>query len=418
MSFEHLSTAKKPEFHTENVGAINCLEVEQDQFQFMLSAGADSSIRIYDLDSQVKLDITEDQEFSLAPDYVKTYECIAHIPRQVGHKYGVSCVKWWPFDNGMFISSSFDRTVKVWDSNATAEGEVYKFDLDHRVYSFDISPTGSHSLIAPATEHPLVRLLDLRTTSSAHTLTGHKVGSVLSTKWSPTEPHLLATGGSDGSVLMWDIRRSNACLAALDVSQAVPFQPDDDGYLTQTPIEYRRAHLSAVNSLLWHPDGNYLVTAGCDESIRLWDVHPDNPTRARNTLVNYGPLIRNKYPQALYLSLSCSPDRNDIYDGIKSQYLFFPSDSGQILVFNLFTGALISMLDRPAKRTAIGIPRTTSITARQNNTFEFYSGSLDGNIARWSMGHTNETEEEDSGRSSDSDEYEEDAGNAFADMNL
>lgn len=345
---------------------------------------------------------------SLAPDNITTIECISSVPRQRGHKYGVSGVSWWPFDSGLFVTSSFDGTVKVWDSNNAEDGEVYAFDMEHRVYSFDISRTGDHSLIATATQHPLIRLLDLRTTSSSHTLKGHKFGSVQSVKWSPTKPHLLASGGSDGSVRLWDIRRADACIASLDLNQSQPNKTPDKDYLTHTPLVDRRAHRAAVNGLQWLPQGDYLVTAGCDEAIRLWDLEVE--TEERNSLVNYGPLVRNQYPQALYMCLSPTEDLN-------LPYLFFPSDNGQILVFDVMSGSLVKSLDRPflGDDASVGIARTACITPRGNQTLEFYSGSLDGRITKWAPPPITETQPsktQDPDSESDSD-YEEDASNAL-----
>lgn len=380
----------------------------------LLSGGADSSVNIYDLESKVTVDLNEGTD-SLGPDNITTVECVATIPRKFGHKYGVSRVSWWPFDNGMFVTSSFDGTVKVWDSNATSEGEVYSFDLDHRVYSFDISSTGSHSLLATATQDPTIRLLDLRIASSSHTLKGHKFGSVQTVSWSPTHAHLLASGGSDGSVRLWDIRRGDACVASLDLNQSHPFRVADESYFTSTPMDSRRAHRSAVNALQWLPQGDYLVTAGCDEAIRLWDLGISN--NGRNTLANYGPLVRNQYPQTLYMCLSPAEDFEE------TPRLFFPSDSGQILVFNVMSGSLVKTLDRPilsTTNTANVTARAACIVARGEGTAEFYSGALDGSITRWApervkpddsdLTEVNINNESDSESESD---YEETASNAL-----
>lgn len=417
--YASIQTRKKTEIHTKNVGAINALDIEQENYRFLLSGGADSSVCIYDLESKATVDLNAGTE-SLAPDNITIYEQIATIPRKFGHKYGVSGVSWWPFDNGLFVTSSFDGTVKVWDSNATEDGEVYAFELENRVYSFDISPTGSHSLVATATQHPLIRLLDLRSTSSSHTLKGHKFGSVQSVKWSPTQAHLLASGGSDGSVRLWDIRRSDACVSALDLNQSHPTRTSDESFFTETPIDDRRAHRSAINSLLWLPQGDYLVTAGCDEAIRLWDLGLS--TNGRNSLVNYGPLVRNQYSQALYMCLSAAGD-------LKSPYLFFPSDNGQILMFDVMNGGLVKSLDRPmldTKKSAHGVARTACVTSRGPGTVEFYSGALDGAITKWAPRPPKSEQEEDKeekGTNDDSDsdsesDYEEEASDALDRYNM
>jgi DNA excision repair protein ERCC-8 len=46
------------------------------------------------------------------------------IIRKYRQKFGVSSVAWYPFDTGMFISSSFDNTVNVWDTNTMTVGSI------------------------------------------------------------------------------------------------------------------------------------------------------------------------------------------------------------------------------------------------------------------------------------------------------
>ena len=41
--------------------------------------------------------------------------CVSRSSR-FAHKFSVETVQWFPFDTGMFISSSFDKTMKVWDT--------------------------------------------------------------------------------------------------------------------------------------------------------------------------------------------------------------------------------------------------------------------------------------------------------------
>lgn len=35
---------------------------------------------------------------------------------QYVHKFSVETVQWYPYDTGMFVSSAFDKTMKVWDT--------------------------------------------------------------------------------------------------------------------------------------------------------------------------------------------------------------------------------------------------------------------------------------------------------------
>jgi DNA excision repair protein ERCC-8 len=63
------------------------------------------------------------------------------------HEFAVTSVQWYPFDTGMFVSSSTDCTVKVWDTN-TLKAEL-EFKFDEIVNACGMSPiSGTHSLIA------------------------------------------------------------------------------------------------------------------------------------------------------------------------------------------------------------------------------------------------------------------------------
>uniref|UniRef100_A0A8C8ZNX0 ERCC excision repair 8, CSA ubiquitin ligase complex subunit n=1 Tax=Prolemur simus TaxID=1328070 RepID=A0A8C8ZNX0_PROSS len=63
------------------------------------------------------------------------------------HKYSVETVQWYPHDTGMFTSSSFDKTLKVWDTNTLQIADVFTFE--ETVYSHHMSPVATkHCLVA------------------------------------------------------------------------------------------------------------------------------------------------------------------------------------------------------------------------------------------------------------------------------
>ncbi|ODQ66359.1 WD40 repeat-like protein, partial [Nadsonia fulvescens var. elongata DSM 6958] len=347
-----------PIFPRVHTGAVNSLSVDSAENRFLLSGGADSSIRIWDLEENVpSLSIGNEMGFN-------SMSCVATIPRREGHKFGVSAVEWWPCDNGLFVSSSFDNTLRVWDTNTLQS--AYRFDLKSKIYGFSITMTGSHSLVATAADHPMIRLLDLRTTSSAQTLIGH-TGKVLSIAWSPVDPYCLATGGSDGTVRIWDIRQNNACVTSLDYMQRT-------SKATNTPLKSRKAHLGAVNGLCWFPTGKTLISSGNDEKIRLWDLNDEcsGPTGSgisgRNMLVNFGPHIRNRHLQNLTPCLSPVGD-------LVFPYLFYPSDNGEVFIFQTEDGKVVKRLS-----DTINTPRCVSIVSRGNGSLIYYTGDMNGDI--------------------------------------
>ncbi|KAF9435741.1 hypothetical protein BGZ76_005604 [Entomortierella beljakovae] len=152
-----------------------------------------------------------------------------------GHRGGISRIKWYPFDNGMFITSGFDSTVKAWDTNAMEA--ACTFNLENKVYSHAISSKATHGLIAAR---------------------------------------------------LWDIRKSSSCLCSLDLHNS-----------NSPPLaESNSAHTRTVNGVAFTPDGLHLLTTGHDDKMRLWNLYTGQNTLTnygttiRNQFVNtLSPLI-------------------------------------------------------------------------------------------------------------------------------
>jgi DNA excision repair protein ERCC-8 len=170
----------------------------------LLSGGGDGRLHIYDLNSMTDKN-----------------EPVASVARADRHKYAVTSVSWYPEDNGLFVTSSYDSTIKVWDTNEMKS--VEEFDLECRVHCQSMSTIASHSLVASAAAEPRIRLCDLVSGAFTHSLTGHS-GSVLSCIWSTCQEYILYSGGNDGKIRTWDIRKASACLMSLDQNNAGEYE--------------------------------------------------------------------------------------------------------------------------------------------------------------------------------------------------
>lgn len=391
-------------------GAVNSLSLEQLDCRYMLSGCADSSIKLWDLRSDEtegsggENAINEDDGSSSGDDSGNPagdndesnqgksihwsspgpYRCLATIPRKSGHEYGVSSVHWWPQDTGMFLSSSFDHTVKVWDTNSLQV--AHTFDMDNRVYAIDVcshrqNEFSSQALVAVASDQPFIRLLDLRTASSAHTLLGHK-GKTLSVVWHPINSYLLASGGYDGEAKVWDIRRSKSCVCRLDMTKTNVREAKVDALNLGSTLV--KAHSGPVNALTWDEAGQLLYTSGNDDKIRVWDMAATMAPPV-NKLVNFGPLTRNKYLQNLPIVLSPCNET-------EVQHLLFASDSGDVLVFRAVDGKLVGRLLRSGSKNNV---RTASIVYGGPWTSTYYCGTMDGQILTWRGGGIEEEEEKE-----------------------
>ncbi|KAL8857235.1 MAG: hypothetical protein Q9178_006161 [Gyalolechia marmorata] len=293
------------------------------------------------------------------------------------HQYGITHLCFYPFDALAFVSSSYDHTLKIYETETMAASAT--FDLESVVYSHSISPIADHLLIACATQHSAIRLVDLRSGASTHSLAAHQ-RAVLSVAWSPQEEHVLASGGSDGTARLWDIRRSSNSLGVLDLEDSVGILGEDGLGKNARDRNGGKAHTDAVNGVVWTGDGKYLVTAGHDERVRVWDM-----SSGANALCHFGPSIKNTHLSTLMPLLVPS---NALEPG--KQVMFYPNQK-EILMFDLFGGTLLKRLRIPG---VVGAPiqgsathgnfrnRTTSLAWKAGDV-GLYSAHSDGVIRAW-----------------------------------
>jgi len=317
---------------------INTLDIEVIEGRYMLSGGADGVIVIYDLENN-----TKELQYTC-----KAISTVGRSSRYV-HKFSVETVQWYPHDTGMFVSSSFDKTMKVWDTETLKPAEVFQFEGN--VYCHHMSPVArKHSLIAVGTADPKIQLCDLKSGSRIHVLQGHR-GEVLSVRWSPRHEYILASASADSRVRLWDVRRASGSLFTLDQHNGDQSKASSETVNT--------AHNGRVNGLCFTGDGLYLLTTGTDDRMRLW-----NSASGENTLVNYGKVC-NESRKGLKFTVSsgCSPE-----------FVFVPCGSS-VAMYGMHTGELLTMLR--------GHYNNVNCCEIQQNYQELYSGGKDCNILAW-----------------------------------
>lgn len=369
---------------------VNCITIDRFEGRYMLSGGAESSINLWDLES-----------------VENTIKRCVHRPavkakrNSAAHKFGITHLSFYPFDSLAFLSTSYDHTLKICDTETLAVSA--SFDLGSVAYSHAISTIADHLLVACATQHPAVRLVDLRSGASAHALAGHK-GAVLSVAWSPHDENLLASGGSDGTVRLWDIRRSAGSLGLLDLEDSVGIGGEDGLGKNARPPHQGNAHIGACNGVVWTDDGKFLVTAGHDERVRVWDVGIGS-----NALSYFGPTIQNTHMSTLLpLLVPGSVGRSG------ERVMLYPNEK-EILMFDLFEGTLHKRLRASGAAIAQGsgtvgqrnIRNRIASLAWRAGDVELYSAHSDGVIRAWKPQTQEEIEvEEDKAEDVDDGEDE------------
>ncbi|KAB1281052.1 DNA excision repair protein ERCC-8 [Camelus dromedarius] len=379
---------------------VNTLDIEPIEGRYMLSGGSDGVIVLYDLENS-----------SRQPYYTCKAVCSIGRNHPDVHKYSVETVQWYPHDTGMFTSSSFDKTLKVWDTNTLQELKILAievldleiqaeegkdektggtdkssrlylgiletadvFNFEETVYSHHMSPVATkHCLVAVGTRGPKVQLCDLKSGSCSHILqvsqnytvsfdfsnilhvisyscfAGHRQ-EILAVSWSPRYEYILATASADSRAKLWDVRRASGCLITLD---------QHNGKRSQAVESANTAHNGKVNGLCFTSDGLHLLTVGTDNRMRLW-----NSSNGENTLVNYGK-VYNDSRKGLKFTVSC---------GCSSEFVFVPYGS-TIAVYTVYSGEQITMLK--------GHYKSVDCCVFQSNFQELYSGGRDCNILAW-----------------------------------
>ncbi|KZM20954.1 uncharacterized protein EKO05_0008445 [Ascochyta rabiei] len=380
-----------------HVAGVNAVTIDRFEGRYLLSGGADSSVAMWDLEAA-----------TVSTESGEAYLPLSAVNRTAKeHRLGVTQLAFYPFDSLAFLTSSYDHTVKLYSSETLAVSA--SFDLGAVVYNIALSPIASHLLVACAAQGPNVRLVDLRSGATAHSLAGHS-GAVLSTAWSPVTDHLLASGATDGTVRFWDIRCSVGSLGTLHLEDSVGHSSAQaPSYSQRQPHGQAQAHRGAVNGLVWTEDGRHLVSAGHDQRIRVWDT-----LTYANTLANFGPAVKNS---GLAPVIPVLPPRH--YLPAHSDVLFYPN-AHEILFYELFDGKLLRRMRQPetqkraadvatnasTKSTTTTSSRITSLAWRAHDV-ELYSAHADGRICAWRPRTAQDVEVEEEERE---DEISKDAG--------
>ncbi|KAL7556469.1 hypothetical protein ACA910_006181 [Epithemia clementina (nom. ined.)] len=282
--------------------------------------------------------------------------------------------RWYPIDTGAFVSAHTTGSIVIWDTNEMTpvlRVNPFAYEGGNRVASssrfrssrgggtfmalignesteatasgsnnnmalscMDLSSAMPNLVATGSLRSALVKLVDIRTGAASHTLTGHGIGGsncgLASLQWSPTAPHVLASGCTMGTIRLWDIRkagRNSWLMACLDPEQPAPsihishaYYPDlshlkqrqhtksksttakgTKSSLSSTtaiqrgPNDYSmsakealvRSHEGGVDALAFDPSGQYLVSHGHgDISLKMWDLRDAGQLIPRRYLVS------------------------------------------------------------------------------------------------------------------------------------
>ncbi|CAA6660702.1 unnamed protein product [Spirodela intermedia] len=352
-----LDVSNQKEIVSAHRGGVNSLQVDLTEGRYLLAGASDGSAAVYDINAQTDYE---------GGGRIAKHRSLLVVDKQHAHGHKIF----------HFISCMV----------------VMDFKMPGKVYGTSMSSVATtHMLIAAGTEDVQVRLCDIASGAFTHTLSGHRDG-IMTVEWSSSSDWILMTGGCDGAVRFWDIRRAG-CFLVLDQSRSqfgsrsplaessskkrkVPHYSNTrklstsqrgkliKGFDTQrlhpgmsSSRNRSTAHYGAVTGLRATKDGMYLLSTGSDSRLRLWDIES-----GCNTLVNFEATHLHTRPLGLAV-------------GEDSSLVFVPC-MATVKAFDMWSGA--------TSRTFRGHFESVNCCFFSAHNQELYSGSNDRQILVWS----------------------------------
>uniref|UniRef100_A0A0N5AW87 WD_REPEATS_REGION domain-containing protein n=1 Tax=Syphacia muris TaxID=451379 RepID=A0A0N5AW87_9BILA len=211
------------------------MDIDPAEQKYLLCGSCDGMVSIYDIDF-----LAGCQELLSPVVYSSEW-----------HRYLVTRCQWYTRDSSMFVTSSMDKTVALWDTNCMKPLDRYTFKKPATQIHWCPVPS-AYSFIAVANLTSNIQLIDPRIGEAIQNLRW-KVECVSSVCWSNELEHILFTGGMNGNISIWDIRSGKGHLKALRANS-------------------NKAHKAAVGGIKLSSDGLFVVTMSIDRVIRIWNT--------------------------------------------------------------------------------------------------------------------------------------------------
>eukprot|EP00903_Cladosiphon_okamuranus_P018037 g16599.t1 len=204
----------------------------------------------------------------------------------------IECLAWHTLGN-VLLTGSQDGTVWMWEAS---NGTCMQVFAGHESKVSCVMFTTSGKAVISGSDDATVRVWAPRTGECRHTFSGHgfHVGAVtcLASHPDPSQTAMIMSGGEDGSARMMHVQNKRVvgtlvhCDAGAGSVEAVGFcathqswvaTGGTDGSLkvwdaVSGTCRHTCAHPAAVTRLEWHPSAPLVFTACADGNIRAWDA--------------------------------------------------------------------------------------------------------------------------------------------------
>ena len=389
-----LSSGKELQTLTGHIGMVSAVVVTPDGQQ-VVSASWDGSLRVWNL--------TNGKELRALLGHTKEINAVAITP-----------------DGQRVISGSRDETLKIWN---LANGKELRTLTGHKgeINAVAVSPDGRWMVSVAMT----MKVWELSSGEALHILTEEYTGGIYAATVTP-DGRLVVSASWDGSLKMWDIPATFVAdlagstlpphtehMGRVNAVNAVSVTPDGQQvvsaswngslkvWMLTSGKELRTfiGHTDGVNAVAVTPNGRLVVSASSDKTLKLWDLVSGVGLRtlightAKITAVAVSPDGR-QVMSASKLSRGVSLKVWDLNSGEEQLTSFIDytpeitaivvtPDGGQVV---LATGPILRILDiNKQRRPLVGHTDTINALTVTLDGLQVVSASSDRTLKVWDL---------------------------------
>ncbi|MEX0818862.1 MAG: protein kinase, partial [Pirellulaceae bacterium] len=210
-----------------------------------------------------------------------------------GHDDAVTSIS-YSGDGKRLLTTSFDNTARIWSVDT---GEQLQILEGHSWWVWDAAFSPDETQVVTVSQDGTGIVWTLADGSKSPAFTGHQ-GPVYSVAFSP-DGQQIASGGYDKRVLLW--RPED--LVPFDFTRLLADQEVPPPEFT--PLD---GHTAAVRSVQFSADGQRLLSAGHDNTVKVWSVENEAPLK---TLRGHDSWVR---------ACAFSPDGQSVLSGGYDNY--------------------------------------------------------------------------------------------------